>query len=108
MSDAANWIVVAQIDEIEAGAAKEVLARGRILAIFRTENGWFALDGICPHQGGPLAEGQVHDGCVTCPWHGWQYELATGTHTVSGRPLAETFPIREREGNVEVQLKRES
>ena len=74
---------VASLSEIPPGTAREVVAGGRILAIFNVGGTLRAVDGICPHAGGPLAEGQVTDGIVTCPWHGWQYDLSTGKNCVN-------------------------
>ena len=99
-----HWVDVAASDAIEDGGAIEVLAESRIVAVFRHEGELFALDGMCAHQGGPIAQGQVEHGCVTCPWHGWQYELATGIQTVNRKPLQETFPVRERDGRIEISL----
>ncbi len=99
-----TWVDVAAAAAIAEQAAIEVLAAGRVLAIFREQGQLYVLDGMCAHQGGPIAQGSVAHGCVTCPWHGWQYELATGVQTVNRKPLQETFRVREREGRVEVQL----
>lgn len=84
--------------------AFEALIGERIVAVFRHEGNWFAIDAMCSHQGGPLAEGTVKDGCVTCPWHGWQYDLATGTQTINRQPLQETFPVRQNANLIEVLL----
>jgi nitrite reductase (NADH) small subunit len=51
---------------------------GRAYAVFTDGEVWHVTDGTCPHNGGPLAEGLVRDGYVTCPWHWYSYELATG------------------------------
>ena len=51
---------------------------GRGVAVFRCADGWAALDARCPHAGGPLADGIVADGCVTCPLHDWRFDLASG------------------------------
>ena len=52
---------------------------GRWVAIFNVDGAYYAIDAICLHQGGPLAEGAVSRQCiVTCPWHGWQFDLTTG------------------------------
>ena len=103
-----QWLDVAASDAIAEGNAIEVIAGGQILAIFRSDGELFALDGMCAHQGGPLAEGTVAGGCVTCPWHGWQYELATGIQTINRQPLQRTFPVREVDGRVEVCFASES
>lgn len=91
-------------DAVTENTALEVVVEGQILALFRNEGQLFALDGMCSHQGGPIAEGTVEHGCVTCPWHGWQYELATGIQTINRQPLQETFATREIDGRIEVRI----
>ncbi|SMP77966.1 Ferredoxin subunit of nitrite reductase or a ring-hydroxylating dioxygenase [Neorhodopirellula lusitana] len=106
-----TWHEVKRLDTETAGGnpdtaggdlAFEALIGERIIAVFRHQGSWFAMDAMCSHQGGPLAEGVVKDGCVTCPWHGWQYDLATGVQLINKQPLQETFQVRESDGIVEV------
>ena len=99
-----EWISVDLPGPLIDGQAKEVMIRGRVIALFRQEGDLFAMDGMCAHQGGPIAEGVVEHGCVTCPWHGWQYELATGIQTINRQPLQETFQVRENDGLVEILI----
>jgi nitrite reductase/ring-hydroxylating ferredoxin subunit len=99
-----QWTRVAEGDAIANETAIEVVVDGTILAIFRHNGQLYALDGMCAHQGGPLAEGTVAAGCVTCPWHGWQYELATGIQTINRQPLQKAFPVREVDGQIEVDI----
>ncbi len=99
-----SWTVVAKSDSIKDECAIEVVASGQILAIFRHDGQLHAIDGMCAHQGGPIAKGEVSAGCVTCPWHGWQYELKTGIQTINRQPLQQVFPVRERDGNIEVNF----
>jgi len=99
-----KWIDVAESTSIVEGSAIEVVIDGNVLAIFRDRGQLFAIDGMCAHQGGPLADGNVANGCVTCPWHGWQYELESGIQTINRQPLQKTFPVREVDGHVEVKL----
>jgi nitrite reductase/ring-hydroxylating ferredoxin subunit len=79
---------------------------GRVFAVFEDGGKLYVTDGACPHNGGPLAEGLVRDGVVTCPWHWYGYELATGrcrtamgyelrrypVVVVDGRPFASIPP----------------
>ena len=97
------WIDVGPAEKLADNSAIEVLLEGQVIAIFRTAQGLFALDGMCAHQGGPIAEGTLSNGCVTCPWHGWQYELATGIQTINRQPLQRTFPVRLNKGRIEIQ-----
>ena len=104
-----DWIDVASASRLSPGQAMEVVVGEHVIAIFRDEDSLYALDGLCAHQGGPVAQGELSKTdagktCVTCPWHGWQYELATGIQTVNRQPLQRTFPVRERDGRLEVQI----
>jgi nitrite reductase/ring-hydroxylating ferredoxin subunit len=72
------WVKLASLDDLADSGAFEVAHEGRIIALFQVEGGIRAIDGMCPHQGGPLAEGERAGEVVTCPWHGWQFELAGG------------------------------
>ncbi len=99
-----QWIKVAASDGIAEGSAVEVVVDGDIVAIFRDGGQLYAIDGMCAHQGGPLADGTVAAGCVTCPWHGWQYELRSGIQTINRQPLQKTYRVREINGQVEVDL----
>ena len=66
---------------------------GRSYAVFEVGGELRVTDGTCPHNGGPLAEGLVRDGVVTCPWHWYSYELATGRcRTAAGYELRR-YPV---------------
>ena len=66
---------------------------GRSFAVFESGGRLHVTDGACPHHGGPLAEGLVRDGVVTCPWHWYSYELATGRcRTAAGYELRR-YPV---------------
>ena len=66
---------------------------GRVFAVFVVSGDLVVTDGACPHNGGPLAEGLVRDGVVTCPWHWYSYELATGRcRTAAGYSLRR-YPV---------------
>jgi nitrite reductase/ring-hydroxylating ferredoxin subunit/DMSO/TMAO reductase YedYZ heme-binding membrane subunit len=73
------WIDVGSVDEIPNNRAKTVcLADQERLAVFRRDGTIFAVTNVCAHQGGPLGEGKIIDGCITCPWHGWEYRPEDG------------------------------
>ena len=67
------------VDDIADDCAKIVTLNGENIAIFKYEGKLSAINNVCKHQNGPLGEGKVVDGCVTCPWHGYQYEPHNGT-----------------------------
>ena len=77
MSDAFH--AVGRLGELTPGEGKMVTVNGRDVALFRLGADVFALDNTCLHRGGPLCEGMIEDDIVTCPWHGWSYQIRTGT-----------------------------
>lgn len=102
-----EWIDVCHVADIPPDRAKRAcLADGRRVAVFRHDGGISAMSDVCAHQGGPLSEGKVIDGCVTCPWHGYQYVPASGS---SPPPFTEKIPTYEvRIEGTRVMLKTEA
>jgi sulfoxide reductase heme-binding subunit YedZ len=95
-----EWVRFGAVEEIPEGRARTACVAGERVAVFRWEGKLSALSSVCRHQGGPLGEGRVLDGCVTCPWHGYQYLPDSG---VSPPPFTEkvpTFRLRVEEGIV--------
>ena len=99
-----GWVKMATVDELAPGQAKEVEHDGRIYALFSIDGSIVAVDGICPHQGGPLADGEVVGSCVTCPWHGWQFDVKTGTTPINKRIKLPVFPVRIDGSDVLVEV----
>lgn len=88
------FVKLATLADLPPGAAREVEHDGRIVALFNRDGVIYAIDGLCPHQGGPLAEGEVRDGVVTCPWHGWQFDLTTGRSLLSDRIRQDAYNVK--------------
>ena len=75
----ANFMKVATKSEITPGNAKKIEVGGAEIALFTIAGTFCAIEDTCLHRGGPLSEGSVEEKVVTCPWHGWQYDVTTGT-----------------------------
>ena len=69
---------VAKKSEIPPGTGKVIEAGGKTIAIFNAEGTFYAIDNTCRHRGGPLGEGSLSGTTVTCPWHGWEYDVSSG------------------------------
>lgn len=95
---------VAAVSEIPPGSALEVVAGDRVIAVFNVDGVFHALDAICPHAGGPLAQGKVVNGVVACPWHGWQYNLKTGENCLNPRINAGCHTVRVEGNDVLIEL----
>ena len=100
----AEWIRVAKVSEISPSKAREIEHQGRVIAIFQVGDEYHAIDGICPHQGGPLAEGPLDGTCVTCPWHGWQFDVVNGKTPLGSRVKQDVFPVKREGDEIFVEL----
>ncbi|MFN7627633.1 MAG: Rieske (2Fe-2S) protein [Pirellula sp.] len=96
------WQEVLRSEELVEGQGVEVLHEGAVIAVFRHRGLLYAVDGVCMHQGGPLARGKLSEGTVVCPWHGWMYELSTGKNAVTCQKMLNTYLVRERDGKIEI------
>ena len=89
-----NWKRAASLDQCPPGSGLEVVVDDRIVALFNVDGQIFALDGVCPHQGGPLGKGRLEGTIVTCPWHGWQFDVCTGQHQFSPSTVQPCVQVR--------------
>jgi nitrite reductase (NADH) small subunit len=98
------WITVCQTADCPPGEGRELVAGEQLLALFNINGTFYAMDGICPHSGGPLGKGQLTGCMVTCPWHGWQFDVTTGRHKLNANYTHTTFPVRVEGDAVQVEL----
>ena len=95
---------VGALEEIPVGEGRAYAVAGTAIAVFRVRDGSvYATQALCPHAGGPLADGQLDDCVVVCPLHAFTYELATGAAKAGPGPL-EVHPARVEGGTVLVSL----
>jgi nitrite reductase/ring-hydroxylating ferredoxin subunit len=95
---------VAAVSDVPPGTSKEVLADDQVVALFNVGGTYYALDGVCPHAGGPLGEGTLRGTIVTCPWHGWQFDVASGQNCLNARVTQKGFPVRVEGDDVLVEI----
>jgi nitrite reductase (NADH) small subunit len=89
------WRDIGALNDIRPLRARTVIARDGDIAVFRTsDDRVFALRDACPHKGGRLSQGIVHDGFVTCPLHGWVIGLADGCAREPDEGCARRIPVR--------------
>lgn len=113
----ANWIEVAGVADIPARGVCGVDAGGRRIALVRFEGGIYALDARCPHEGGPLDEGEIYLGALVCPWHNFRYDPRTGENVFPANVYPNDltylqpqvgpvpcFPVRVENGRVFVRV----
>jgi nitrite reductase/ring-hydroxylating ferredoxin subunit len=99
-----EWIAIANVEECPPGTSIERVAGDRMVALANVDGKLHAIDGLCPHQGGPLGTGRLCGTVLTCPWHGWQFDVVTGQHQISPTVRQRVFDVRQRAGVIEVHI----
>jgi nitrite reductase (NADH) small subunit len=97
-------VTVARVDEVEPGTVRTVRAGEQEIALARVDGEFYATQAHCLHLQGPLGEGRVEDHMLTCPWHGWQYDLRTGENEFDRALKLETYEVRVEDGDVKVAV----
>lgn len=100
----ADFHTVCRVDELAEGESRMFEVANKLVAIFRQEGKYFAIDDTCPHMGDSLSQGFVENGIVTCPWHAWRFRLADGAWADNPRIKIGSYPIRVMDGEIQVQI----
>ena len=99
-----SFVAVARVEDVPPGTLHCVRAGDEDIALARCEDGFFAFQGHCLHLKGPLCEGRL-EGCVlTCPWHGWQYDVRTGQNEFDLAIQLRTYDVQVEDGEVRVRV----
>ena len=99
-----GFVKMATIDDLPPGNSKEVEHEGRIYALFNVDGVISAIDGVCPHQGGPLADGMLTGTKVACPWHGWQFDVRSGQSPMGPRVKQPVYEVKVEGQDVYVSV----
>ena len=95
----ARFVRVGKASDVPEGRAEVFDVEDRKIAVFRVEGGFHAIDDICTHDGGPLAEGELEDYQIICPRHGARFDIRTGQAlTLPAVTPVDSYPVR-LEGN---------
>jgi nitrite reductase (NADH) small subunit len=99
-----GWMRIGSIDDVPLLEGRAVTVGDRRLAVFRLGDGSFAaVDGACPHAGGPLGDGIVADSCVTCPLHNRRFDLRSGL-ALNGPERVDVHEVAVRGGELWLKL----
>jgi len=90
----AEFVKVARAGDIPPGSGITVEVGDKPIALFNCDGAFYAIDDSCPHQGGPLGEGEVEGSIVACPWHEWRYDVRTGVNVDDDTCKVATYPVK--------------
>lgn len=99
-----NFVTVAKLSDLIPGSGRSLELKDLGLALFNVEGEIYALDNTCPHAGGPLGEGTLEHEVVTCPWHGWKFNVRTGQCLKNPSPgwTVQSYKVRVVGGEIQV------
>ena len=98
------FLRAAKRDEVPAGTIREFQLEGKVVAVANVAGKLFAINNVCLHRGGPLGQGELDRQIVTCPWHGWQYDVTTGKLVTNPAVGVETYPVEVRGEDIFVDI----
>lgn len=99
-----DFIEIASTGDVPVGGAKTVRVGEKTIALYHTASGFYATDNICPHRGGPLAEGDLIGNEITCPWHLWGFDVTTGLCAGNSEISVQTHELRVEGDRILVRL----
>ncbi len=99
-----QFIKVAARTEVPEGTGTIVEVAGRKIALFNVGGVFHAIDNTCKHRGGPLGEGELDGVNVTCPWHGWEYDVTTGANLDDPNIKVACFAVRTDGDDILVEV----
>ena len=99
-----QFITVANLADLTPGMCRSVELKDIGLALFNVGGEIYALENTCPHAGGPLGEGTLEEEVVTCPWHGWKFNVRTGQRLKNPSPgwTVQRYEVRVTDGAIQV------
>ena len=99
-----DFPTVAKIGSIPENRGGTFVVDGMLVAVFRWQGKYFAIDDICPHMGASLGAGEVCDGVVTCPWHAWRFSICDGTWRDNPKLKVSHYEVRVQGDEIQVRV----
>jgi len=98
------FLRTARKDEIPAGHIREFAVEGKSIALANVDGKFYAINNTCLHRGGPLGSGEMSGKSVTCPWHGWQYDVTNGKLGINPAIGVDCYQVEVRGDDIFVNL----
>jgi nitrite reductase/ring-hydroxylating ferredoxin subunit len=90
----ADFVKVCKTGDVPVGSGKTVDVKGKPVAVFNVEGTFYAISDTCLHRGGPLGQGELDEKIITCPWHGWRYDVTTGVSQMNPSLVVEKYAVK--------------
>jgi nitrite reductase (NADH) small subunit len=104
MGERMPFVLATRKGEVPAGSIREFQLDGKSVALANVEGKFFAVNNVCLHRGGPLGEGELDRQVVTCPWHGWQFDVTNGQLLTNAAVTLACYPVEIRGDDIFVDI----
>jgi nitrite reductase (NADH) small subunit len=98
------FVKAGMLDDLPPGSAMQAEFGDLAVAICNVAGELHALEGTCPHSGGPLGHGALHDNMLVCPWHAWEFDCRTGANEYDDEIKLVKFPVKVENGEILVDV----
>ncbi len=99
-----GFVRTVKVDELPPGTVRELQIAGKVVAVANVGGKFYAINNTCLHRAGPLGQGSLEGKIVTCPWHGWQYDVTTGKLIQNSAVGVDCYPAEVRGQDVFVDV----
>ena len=100
----AEFVRVTGAADVVPGSGVVAEVKGQSIAVFNVDGTYYAMDNTCVHRGGPLGEGELEGDTVTCPWHGWQYNVKSGKSINNPSACVKSYQVTVEGSDVKILL----
>ncbi len=98
-----EFTTIAKVGDIPQGQGRSFPWKDKLIAVFFDGTRYDAINDFCPHMGASLADGELRDGIVTCPWHAWRFKVQDGTWCDNPRIHTDAYEVRVCGDEVQVR-----
>ena len=99
-----NFVKVATVSQVAPGTGMVATVNDKEVAVFNVDGTFHAIDNVCKHRGGPVGAGELDGDTVTCPWHGWQYNVKNGVCLTKEGVTVDKYEVRVEDGEVKIAV----
>jgi len=99
-----DFIRVAAVSELGNGKCTTVVVDGKEVALFNVNGSFYALESSCTHRGGPLGQGELEGCIVSCPWHGWTFDVTSGASMINPEFSVQKYEVQIQGEDVLVKI----
>src|SRR5262249_20871677 len=98
-----EFVTIANTNDIAPGSGKIFEVKGNSVAVWNVGGSFQAFQNVCPHRGGPVGEGELEGIVITCPWHGWSFDIVTGANTTNPAKLNK-YEVKVENNQIQVAI----